>query len=148
MRYLSGYQRTQPISGMGHLGEIRQGVDGNLYEWVQGVDGLGNPIGFWKKLKKWGKRLAKTALKYYPPAAALRSLAPLASRALPYIQRAIASQPAAAAVPVVPVTPVMPAEAPAEAAPCPRWDCWLGIGRPAPRTRWHALSSAGLGRDG
>ena len=121
MRYLNGYQRTQPISGMGYLGEVRQGVDGNLYQWVQGVDGLGNPIGFWKKLKKWGKRLAKTALKYYPPAAALRSLAPLASRALPYIQRAIASQPAAPVIPVVPVTPVTPAmpsasaEAPAEA---------------------------------
>jgi hypothetical protein len=127
MRYLSGYQRTQPISGMGYLGEVRQGVDGNLYQWVQGVDGLGNPIGFWKKLKKWGKRLAKTALKYYPPAAALRSLVPLASRALPYIQRAMASQPAAA-VPVVPVTPVMPAEAPAEAAPAPAGTAGWGLG--------------------
>jgi len=111
MRYLSGYERTQQMMGIGYLGEIRRGPDGAAYQWVQGVDGLGNPIGFWKKLKKWGTRLAKTALKYYPPAAALRALAPLASRALPYIQKAIASQAAAPAVPVVPVTPVAPAEA-------------------------------------
>jgi len=136
MRYLNGYERTQPISGMGYLGEVRQGIDGNLYQWVQGVDGLGNPIGFWKKLKKWGKRLAKTALKYYPPAAALRSLAPLASRALPYIQRAIASQPVAPAVPVVPVTPVAPvapmmsAETPAaaDAGPAPAGTAGWGLG--------------------
>ena len=31
-----------------YVGEIRQGPDGQLYEWVEGVDGLGNPIGFWK----------------------------------------------------------------------------------------------------
>ena len=68
MRYLSGYQHSQPISGMGYLGEVRQGVDGNLYQWVQGVDGLGNPIGFWKKLakralrSKWTKKLLRRAL--------------------------------------------------------------------------------------
>ena len=31
--------------GVGFLGEVRQGPDGNLYEWVQGIDGLGNPLG-------------------------------------------------------------------------------------------------------
>jgi len=25
-----------------------QGADGQLYEWVQGVDGLGTPVGFWR----------------------------------------------------------------------------------------------------
>jgi hypothetical protein len=35
-----------------YVGEIRQGPDGQLYEWVEGVDGLGNPIGFWKGLRK------------------------------------------------------------------------------------------------
>ena len=129
MRYLSGYQRTGQMMGIGYLGEVRQGPDGNLYQWVQGVDGLGNSIGFWKKLKKWGKRLAKTALKYYPPAAALRSLAPLASRALPYIQR-MASQATAPAVPVVPVTPVTPVAAPAagEGVPAEAGTAGWGLG--------------------
>ena len=48
---LSGDELTQ-MMGAGSLGEIRQGPDGNLYEWVQGVDGLGNPIGFWKALRR------------------------------------------------------------------------------------------------
>ena len=30
------------------VGEIYEGSDGQLYEWVEGVDGLGNP-------KKFGK---------------------------------------------------------------------------------------------
>lgn len=44
---MRAYQ-DEPL-GMGHYsGEVRLGADGRLYEWVQGVDGLGNPIGFWK----------------------------------------------------------------------------------------------------
>ena len=51
MRYLSEDQVTQ-MMGIGYLGEMRQGPDGNLYQYVQGVDGLGNPIGgWWSKLK-------------------------------------------------------------------------------------------------
>ena len=35
--------------GMGrYIGQQRVGPDGRLYEWVEGVDGLGNPIGFWR----------------------------------------------------------------------------------------------------
>ena len=52
MQYLSEDQVTQ-MMGIGYLGEVRQGPDGNLYQYVQGVDGLGNPIGgFWSKLKR------------------------------------------------------------------------------------------------
>ena len=40
MRYLSEDQVTQ-MMGIGYLGEVRQGPDGNLYQYVQGVDGLG-----------------------------------------------------------------------------------------------------------
>ena len=41
------------MMGVGYLGEVRQGPDGNLYQYVQGVDGLGNPIGgFWSRLKR------------------------------------------------------------------------------------------------
>lgn len=47
---LYGPTEMTEIMGIGsYVGEIRQGPDGNLYEWVHGVDGLGNPIGFWKK---------------------------------------------------------------------------------------------------
>ncbi|MEK6801871.1 MAG: hypothetical protein AABZ34_04290 [Nitrospirota bacterium] len=52
MQYLSEDQVTQ-MMGIGYLGEMRQGPDGNLYQYVQGVDGLGNPIGgFWSKFKR------------------------------------------------------------------------------------------------
>ena len=52
------------IMGLGsYVGEIRQGPDGNLYEWVQGVDGLGNPIGFWKKAFKAVKGVATKVVK-------------------------------------------------------------------------------------
>jgi len=79
MRYLSGYERTQQM-GIGYLGEIRRGPDGSTYQWVQGVDGLGNPIGFWKK---WIKK----ALKYHPAVWALRKASPFLRRALPIVQR-------------------------------------------------------------
>ncbi|MGR8981786.1 MAG: hypothetical protein ACU84H_17080 [Gammaproteobacteria bacterium] len=40
------------MMGIGnYVGEVRRGPDGQLYQWVHGVDGLGNPVGFWKKLK-------------------------------------------------------------------------------------------------
>lgn len=42
---------TQMMGIGSYVGEIRQGPDGQLYEWVEGVDGLGNPIGFWKGIK-------------------------------------------------------------------------------------------------
>jgi len=52
------------VMGVGsYMGEIREGPDGQLYEWVQGVDGLGNPNGFWKKAFKVVKDVGKGALK-------------------------------------------------------------------------------------
>lgn len=48
--------------GVGHyVGELREGSDGQLYEWVEGVDGLGNPIGFWKAIKAVGQGVGKAA---------------------------------------------------------------------------------------
>ena len=48
--------------GMGsYVGEIRQGPEGQLYEWIEGVDGLGNPIGFWKAIKAVGSAVGKAA---------------------------------------------------------------------------------------
>ncbi|XQQ06500.1 MAG: hypothetical protein EDM05_56615 [Leptolyngbya sp. IPPAS B-1204] len=64
------------MMGTGYLGETRMGPDGNLYQWVEGIDGLGNPIGFWNKLKKLGKRAVRTVARYYPPAQALKLVSP------------------------------------------------------------------------
>lgn len=44
-----------------YVGELRQGPDGQLYEWVEGVDGLGNPVGFWKAVKAAGRAVGKAA---------------------------------------------------------------------------------------
>lgn len=72
MQGLSEDQVTQ-MMGIGYLGEVRQGPDGNLYQYVQGVDGLGNPIGgFWSRLK----RVARSAV---------RKAMPLAQRFAPFI---------------------------------------------------------------
>lgn len=68
------------IMGTGSLGETKMGPDGNLYQWVEGIDGLGNPIGFWSKLKKLGRKALKTAVRYHPAAQALK----LASRTARY----------------------------------------------------------------
>jgi hypothetical protein len=62
MQYLSEDQATQ-MMGVGYLGEVRQGPDGNLYQYVQGgVDGLGNPLGFWRKLKRFARGVVRKAL--------------------------------------------------------------------------------------
>jgi hypothetical protein len=57
MRYL-GEEEVTRIMGIGYLGEVRQAPDGRLYQWVEGVDGLGNPVGFWKRLKRRARRAA------------------------------------------------------------------------------------------
>jgi hypothetical protein len=72
MRYANEYQATQMMGIGGYLGEVRQGPDGNVYQFVQGVDGLGNPIGFWKRLRRLARRAVKAAM-------------PLAQRVAPFI---------------------------------------------------------------
>ncbi|HTG17701.1 MAG TPA: hypothetical protein VK747_20805, partial [Blastocatellia bacterium] len=53
---------TTDMMGIGnYVGEIRQGPDGQLYEWAEGIDGLGNPIGFWKGLRKLASGAVKVA---------------------------------------------------------------------------------------
>jgi hypothetical protein len=78
--------------GAGVPGEVRQGIDGHLYQWVEGVDGLGNPIGFWRRLRRGLRRIAKRALPI------IRQVAPLVpggaavttalTRATPFLRRA------------------------------------------------------------
>jgi hypothetical protein len=79
------------LLGTDSTGKIGQGPDGQLYEWVEGVDGLGNPIGFWKKLRRAAGGLLRRALpvasKFIPGASALlpaaTSLLPQASQLIP-----------------------------------------------------------------
>src|SRR5258705_77625 len=61
MRYLGEDDATRMI-GVGYLGEVRQGPDGALYQYVQGVDGLGNLTGWWSKLRKLARRAVQKAL--------------------------------------------------------------------------------------
>jgi len=66
MQYLSEDQVAQ-MMGIGSLGEVRQGPDGNLYQYVQGVDGLGNPIGaWWKRLGRQSFPLAQKFTRSIP----------------------------------------------------------------------------------
>jgi hypothetical protein len=61
--------------GIGAYGEVVEGIDGQLYQWVQGVDGLGNPVGFWKRLKKLRRRVRGF----------VRRAMPIAQRFAPFI---------------------------------------------------------------
>jgi hypothetical protein len=49
MRYLNADDDLQ-MAGVGYVGEVHEGPDGNLYEWVEGVDAWGGQIGFWQGL--------------------------------------------------------------------------------------------------
>ncbi len=92
MRYLGEDELTQ-VMGIGRYGEVREGPDGRLYQWVQGVDGLGNPIGLWRGLRRRLRSvvrrampLVQTAASFVPgvgPAVAARVRA-----ATPFAQRA------------------------------------------------------------
>jgi len=128
MRYLGQDELTQ-VMGIGNLGEVRQGPDGNLYQWVQGVDGLGNPIGFWRGLRRRLRRFVRRALPIVqqfaplipgvgPAVAALRAATPLLRQALPIVQQVAPFIPGAAPAAAA-LTTAMPAEAaaaPEEAA--------------------------------
>lgn len=85
MRYLSESDVTQ-MMGIGYLGEVRQGPDGHLYQFVQGVDGLGNPIGgFWSRIKRGLKRalpIARTLAPFVPGGSAVLTAA------TPFLRRA------------------------------------------------------------
>ena len=61
MRYLGEDELTQ-VMGIGRYGEVREGPDGRLYQWVQGVDGLGNPIGLWRGLRRRLRSVVRRAL--------------------------------------------------------------------------------------
>jgi hypothetical protein len=82
------YEATQ-MMGTGELGEVRAGPDGRLYQWVESVDGLGNPVGFWKGLRRFVRRAipyVTTAASFIPGAgpavaAGVRAATPVLQRA-------------------------------------------------------------------
>ncbi len=78
-----GEAEINQMMGLGYIGEIRQGPDGNLYQFMQGMDGLGNIGGFWSKLRKLGRK----ALQYHPVKMALTAASPYIKKALPVIQQ-------------------------------------------------------------
>jgi hypothetical protein len=71
------------VMGLGsYVGEVREGPDGQLYEWVEGVDGLGNPIGFWRGLRRAFQRAGRGLVRF--GRGALRAIRPFARMALPF----------------------------------------------------------------
>jgi hypothetical protein len=82
MQYVGSDDMTQ-VMGIGYLGEVRRGPDGAAYQWVEGIDGLGNPIGFWKKLKRFVKKampLARIAAGFIPGGGAAMRAATMVSQ--------------------------------------------------------------------
>jgi len=97
---LYGPTEMTEIMGIGsYVGEIRQGPDGNLYEWVHGVDGLGNPIGWWTKAFKAvtgaAGRIVKAGLSRLIPGP-LKSAARSVCRTVDQLEPAVTVVPAAA----------------------------------------------------
>ena len=48
MRYLN--DDAMHMSGLSNFGQVFEGIDGHLYEWVEGLNGDGESIGFWRGL--------------------------------------------------------------------------------------------------
>jgi len=82
MQYVGSDDMTQ-MMGIGYLGEVRRGPDGAAYQWVEGIDGLGNPIGFWKKLKRFVRKampFARMAAGFIPGGGAAMRAAEMVSQ--------------------------------------------------------------------
>jgi hypothetical protein len=67
LRGLSGADIRNSLGVGVYNGELRRGADGQLYEWVQSVDGLGNVSGFWKSLSKVARAVAKPVVRAAAP---------------------------------------------------------------------------------
>lgn len=79
--------------GLGdYVGEIREGPDGQLYQWVEGIDGLGSPIGFWKAIRSVGRAIGKGvgAIRKVARLPGVRQLLPVAAGMIPGIGPAAA----------------------------------------------------------
>jgi len=85
------------MMGIGsYVGEVRRGPNGQVYQWMEGVDGLGNPIGFWKGLKKLASKalpLAKMIPGVGPIIGAVKPFCQTLPQMQPLIQQAPSIQP-------------------------------------------------------
>jgi hypothetical protein len=83
------------MMGIGnYVGEVRRGPDGQVYQWVEGVDGLGNPIGgFFKKLVSKALPLAKMIPGVGPIMGAVKPFCQTLPQMQPLIQQAPGIQP-------------------------------------------------------
>ena len=92
MRY--GPQDMTHMMGIGsYVGEVRRGPDGQVYQWVEGVDGLGNPIGFFKKLISKALPIAKMIPGVGPIIGAVKPFCQTLPKMQPLIQQAPGIQP-------------------------------------------------------
>jgi hypothetical protein len=80
------------LPGTGYLGELRRGSDGTVYQWVQGIDGLGNPVGFWRALRRIRRGIRRVVRRALPLvqqfAPLVPGLAPALTAATPVLRRA------------------------------------------------------------
>ena len=86
-------------------GEVRLGDDGRLYQWVQGYDGLGDPVGFWSLIPSIAKTVLPMVASRIAPRLR-RFLAP-AVRPAPVVRRARVVRPAPMVQPVPDVQQTM-----------------------------------------
>jgi hypothetical protein len=82
------------MMGIGnYVGEMRRGPDGQLYQWVEGVDGLGNPIGFWKGVKRLVSKALPLATKFIPGLGPITGAVKQFCQTLPQLQPVIQQAP-------------------------------------------------------
>jgi hypothetical protein len=89
-------------------GEVRQGADGRLYQWVEGYDGLGDPVGFWSLIPSIAKTVLPVVASKVVPR--LRRILPQALRSLRQfapVVPPVQPMPVVAPRPVVQPTPVV-----------------------------------------
>lgn len=81
----------QEVMGIGsYVGELRQGPDGQLYQWMEGIDGLGNPFGFWKALRSVGRFVGR-GLRAVTRLPGVRQLLPVAAGFIPGVGPAVSA---------------------------------------------------------
>jgi hypothetical protein len=91
-----GQDELIDMMGIGFPGEVRVGPDNSLYQWVEGVDGLGNLTGFWDKIVSYGKKVLSNLPSYinHPLVKPLRPLLkPVLRKVLPVAQQVASAIP-------------------------------------------------------
>jgi hypothetical protein len=112
---VQGFDDALGGPGDGVPGEVRQGPDGRLYQWVEGYDGLGDPVGFWSLIPAVAKTVLPVVASRILPkllsaggrgaaGQVLRRILPQASR---FVQQIAPTMPVVPPIPVVQAPPVV-----------------------------------------